>query len=146
MFIVKLVIITFILLETSNILAMYFMPDTKYANAMGIFRAWEKSKQDPEIHNLVQYLVNWVAGTKFIFILLLIMILFHGDDNLLILTAITMGLAISLFYWRLFPLIRQMDETGNIEPKNYSYKLGWMIGMFIVTFLGAVLLVKLNIF
>lgn len=146
MFVIKLMIVIFILLESTNILAMYFAPDTKYANAMGIFRAWEKSKQDPDIHNLVKYLVNWVAGTKLIFIVLLIMILLHGDDNILILTEITMALAISSFFWRLYPLIREMDQAGNIEPKNYSRTLGWMIGIFVVIFLGAVAITNLNIF
>lgn len=146
MFVIKLMIVIFILLESTNILAMYFAPDTKYANAMGIFRAWEKSKQDPDIHNLVKYLVNWVAGTKLIFIVLLIMILLHGDDNILILTGITMALAISSFFWRLYPLIREMDQAGNIEPKNYSRTLGWMIGIFVVIFLGAVAITNLNIF
>ena len=58
---VKMVILAFMLLELSNVLAMYFAPGSKYANAVGVFSAWEKTKQDPEIHNFVRYLVDWVA-------------------------------------------------------------------------------------
>jgi hypothetical protein len=39
------------------------------------FNAWEKSKADPEIHQFIRYLVDWVAGTKLIFIALLVVIL-----------------------------------------------------------------------
>lgn len=143
---IKAVIVIFILLETSNIFTMYFSPDSKKANAMGAFKAWEDSKQDPEIHNLLKYLVNWIAGTKLIFIVLLVMILLHGDDNILIFTGLTMALAISSFYWRLFPSIRKMDEAGNIEPNGYSKTLGMMIGVFIIVFLVATVISGLSIF
>ena len=64
MTLIKVVILLFILLELSNVLALYFAPGSKYANAVGVFTAWEKSKQYPEIHDFVKYLVYWVAGTK----------------------------------------------------------------------------------
>jgi hypothetical protein len=32
-----------------------------------------------------------------------------------------------------------MDREGQIEPRNYSKTLGWMIGAFILVFLGAVI-------
>lgn len=35
------------------------------------------------------------------------------------------------FFWRLFPLIRKMDKSGQIEPKDYSLALGAMIFIFI---------------
>ncbi len=69
--IAKIVIVVFILLELSNVLALYFAPGSKMANAVGVFSAWEKSKQDAEIHDFVKYLVYWVAGAKLIFLLLL---------------------------------------------------------------------------
>ena len=69
--IAKIVIIAFILLEASNVLALYFAPGSKRANAVGVFSAWEKSKQYPEIHDFVKYLVYWVAGAKLIFLFLL---------------------------------------------------------------------------
>ena len=70
MSVIKIVIIGFILLELLNILMLYFIPGSKKANAVGVFTAWEKSKQYPEIHDFVKYLVYWIAGSKLIFILL----------------------------------------------------------------------------
>ena len=137
---VKIVITIFIFLETGNIIILYFLPDSKLANGMGAFKAWEKSKEDPEIHDLTSYLVNWVAGTKLIFIGLLTVLLFTADQSGLLLTAGVMALAISSFYWRLFPLIRKMDREGQVEPGNYSKTLGWMILGFIALFLIAILL------
>ena len=135
---VAIAIIAFIALEAANVAALYFFPGSKYANAVGIFKAWEKSKQDPEIHDLVKYLVYWVAGTKLIFILLLIVILVTADEDTLILTGAALVLSIASFFWRLFPLIRKMDREDQIEPKNYSAVLGWMILVFILVFLAAV--------
>ena len=62
--ILHLAVAAFLLLEFFNVLALYFKPTMKQANAVGMFNAWEKSKSDPELHNLVKYLVYWVAGTK----------------------------------------------------------------------------------
>ena len=133
------VIIGFLILEVSNVIALYFFPDSKYANAIGVFRAWEKSKADPEIHDFVKYLVNWVAGTKLIFILLLIVILIEADDRTLVIAGYTLVISIASFFWRLFPLIRKMDRAEQIEPKNYSVALGWMIGGFILVIATAVI-------
>ena len=66
---IRFVIIGIIVLEATNVVALYFFPGSKYANSVGVFKAWEKSKQEPEIHDFVKYLVNWVAGTKLIFLL-----------------------------------------------------------------------------
>ncbi len=63
---ISIVTILFLILEMTNVLTLYFFPGSKYANAIGVFKAWEKSKADPEIHDFVKYLVNWVAGTKLI--------------------------------------------------------------------------------
>ena len=132
------VIIGFILLESTNVIALYFFPDSKLANSVGIFKAWQKSKADPEMDNFAKYLVNWVAGTKLIFIFLLIVILFTADEQTLILTTAALVVAIASFFWRLFPLIRKMDRNGQIDPKNYSAVLGWMIFAFVILFLAAI--------
>ena len=55
---ITIAIIAFLILEATNVLTLYFFPGSKYANGVGVFKAWEKSKQDPEIHNFVKYLVN----------------------------------------------------------------------------------------
>lgn len=137
--IITVVTVGFLVLETANILALYFFPDTKYANAIGVFKAWEKSKNNPEVHDLVKYLVNWVAGTKLIFVLLLIVILIWADDRTLIFAGVSLVISIATFFWRLFPLVRKMDRGGQIEPKNYSLTLGWMIGGFILLFSASIL-------
>ena len=138
---IKIFTIGFLTLEATNVIALYFFPETKYANSIGVFKAWEKSKKDPEIHNFVKYLVNWVAGTKLIFILLLIVIVFTVDDQAMIHTGVALAVSIASFFWRLFPLIRKMDSEDQIEPKNYSTALGWMISVFILMFLTAIIVV-----
>jgi hypothetical protein len=120
------------------VVALYFFPGTKYANSVGIFAAWEESKKYPEIHDLVKYLVYWVAGTKLIFILLLLVILYTAYDQSLILTAAALVLSIASFFWRLFPLIRRLDRDGQIDPQNYSAVLGGMILVFVLVFVAAI--------
>lgn len=139
-----IVTIGFLILESTNVIALYFFPGTKYANAIGVFKAWEKSKADPEIHDFVKYLVNWVAGTKLIFISLLIVILIIADDRTLVFAGIALVISIASFFWRLFPLIRKMDKAGQIEPEKYSAVLGWMIGAFILVFLVAIFISNLG--
>lgn len=131
---VTIVIVVFMVLEVANVLALYFAPSSKYANAPGIFTAWEKSKQYPEIHDFIRYLVFWVAGAKLIFLLLLAVIIVFGDVNLQQMTLPALAIATASFFWRLFPLIRHMDKSGHIEPKNYSIILGVMIFAFIAVF------------
>jgi hypothetical protein len=133
-----MVTIGFLIMEIGNVVTLYFFPGSKLANGVGVFTAWEKSKADPEIHNFVKYLVNWVAGAKLIFIMLLAVILFTADDQPLIITGAALVVSIASFYWRLFPLIRKMDREGQINPKNYSTVLGWMIAVFILAFLAAI--------
>jgi hypothetical protein len=130
----NIVIGAFIILELSNVLVMYFAPGSKYANAVGVFSAWEKSKQDPEIHDFIRYLVYWVAGVKLIFLFLLIVIIQFGSSDLQRMSLIALCLATLSFYWRLFPLIRKLDRKGQIKPKNYSIVIGVMIFVFIVFF------------
>jgi hypothetical protein len=135
---ISVVIIGFVLLEGSNVAALYFMPESKKANAMGVFKAWEQSKQDPAVHDLVRYLVNWVAGTKLMFLALLVVILLTADAEGLFYTGIAMVIAISSFFWRLFPLARKMDREGQLDPAGYSSLLGLMIAGMLLIFLVAI--------
>ncbi len=137
--ILTIAVIGFLVLETANVVTLYFFPGSKYANGVGVFKAWEKSKQDPEVHNFVRYLVYWVAGTKLIFIALLIVILFTADDRTLVFSAAALVLSIASFFWRLFPLIRKIDRDLQLDPRNYSAVLGAMISAFILVFLIAIL-------
>ena len=139
-----IVIIGFVIMESANVISLYFLPGSKFANGIGVFKAWEKSKQDPEVHDLVKYLVYWVAGTKVISILLLVVILLTAQGKSLIFAGAVMVVSIATFFWRLFPLIRKMDRSNQIEPKNYSATLGWMILSFILVFLAAVIVTVLS--
>jgi hypothetical protein len=130
----KTVILAFIVMEFSNVLALYFAPGSKYANAVGVFSAWEKSKEDPEIHDFVRYLVYWVAGAKLIFLFLLGVITLFGSSDLQRMSLVALSLATLSFYWRLFPLIRKLDQNSQIKPKNYSIVIGGMISVFILFF------------
>jgi hypothetical protein len=131
---IRIVMLAFLVLESTNVITLYFAPGSRYANGVGIFNAWEKSQQDPEVHDLVRYLVYWVAGTKLIFILLLGVIIVLADPQTLLWAAAAMAVAIASFFWRLFPLIRRMDRAGQITPRNYSILLGWMIFAMILVF------------
>jgi hypothetical protein len=131
----EIIIVVFIFLELSNVVMLYFAPGSKKANAIGVFDSWEKSKQYPEIHEFIKYLVNWIAGSKLIFIFLLVGILIIGETEIQRVSLIALVVATLSFYWRLFPLIRKMDKRGEISPKNYSVILGIMIFIFIIAFL-----------
>jgi len=136
--VLTIVIIGFLILEAINVTTLYFSPGSKLANGVGVFKAWEASKQYPEIHDFVRYLVNWVAGVKLIFIFLLIVILYFGDQKTLLFSAAALFASTLSFYWRLFPLIRKMDRNSQVEPRNYSTGLAFMILGFIIIFFVAV--------
>ncbi len=129
-----LIVITgvFLLLETANVLALYFHPGSDKFNALGVFRAWEASKDHPEIHDLVRYLAYWVAGVKLIVIVLVVAILAFGDDRMRVIAVGALILSILSFFWRLFPLARAMDARSQLNPPGYAKVLGGMIVGFLV--------------
>ncbi|MCP4544465.1 MAG: hypothetical protein GY832_45720 [Chloroflexi bacterium] len=139
MSILSIAIIIFMALETMNVLTLYFWPGSRLANGVGVFNAWEKSKADPELHQFVRYLVFWVAGTKLIFIALLLVILLTTDESTKLLTVVALIASILSFFWRLFPIIRTLDAAGHITPAGYSKALGLMIAGFIGLFVLALL-------
>jgi hypothetical protein len=105
------------------------------ANSVGIFNAYEKSKSDSEMHNFVNYLVNWVAGTKLIFLALLTVIILFGTAMMQYWALWALMLSISTFYWKLYPLVKKMDSESQLATKGYSRTLGVMISAFIIVFL-----------
>lgn len=138
--ILSIAIILFAVLETLNVIMLYFTPGTRRGNGVGVFNGYEKSKEDPEVHALVMYLINWVAGTKLIFIVLLVIILITGSSTTKVFSALGLILSISTFYWRLYPAIKSMDRRGEITPQGYSKTLGIMIAGFIGVFIIALVL------
>jgi hypothetical protein len=136
--VLTIAIIAFGTLELLNVLTLYLAPGSRRGNALGVFRAYERSKRDPEVHALVRYLIDWVAGTKLIFIVLLIGIVITGSPATKVFSAIALIFSILTFYSRLHPAIVQMDRAGQIEPRGYSTTLALMIASFVVVFAVAV--------
>ncbi|MFW9920932.1 MAG: hypothetical protein ACFFED_15130 [Candidatus Thorarchaeota archaeon] len=134
MSLVLIILGIFLLLEFSNVIALYLRPGSTKANAVGVFTAWEKSKQDPEIHNFVKYLVWWVAGTKLIFLSLLVVILVFADPITQSFAILALIISTATFFWKLFPLIRTIDRESQLVTKGYSRTLGIMIGILILAF------------
>jgi len=132
-------IIIFIVLETANVLILYFAPDSKKGNGVAVFNAWEKSKEDPNMHEFVRYLVFWVAGTKLIFISLLLVVLFTGTILTKTLSVCVLILSIASYFWKLHPIIKSLDSKNEITPSGYSKTLGKMITGFMMMFIIALM-------
>jgi len=132
--ILAIAISIFIVLESLNVLTLYFNPGSQLANGIGVFNAWERSKTDPEMHQFIRYLVFWVAGTKLIFIALLLVVLLTGGESTQRLTVVAMIVSIASFFWRLFPIVTSLDKAGHITPPGYSKTLGMMIAGFMGLF------------
>jgi len=140
MIILSISIVIFIVFEFANIMILYFKPNSKIGNGVAVFKAWEDSKQDENLHLFVQYMTNWVAGTKLIFIFLLLVILFIGSETIKMVSVIAMILSISTYFWRLHPLIVKLDMKGEINPKGYSKQLRTMITGFLGIFILALII------
>jgi len=133
--ILEIGILIFLIIESLNILMLYFSPGMKMGNALGVFKAWDKAQADDEIRSFVHYMAAWVAGAKLIFILVGAVVIIWGNIETQIATAAALVISISSFFWRLYPAISKMDSKGQIEPKGYSKTLLAMIVVFIAGFL-----------
>jgi hypothetical protein len=127
----------FLFMEIMNIGILYFRPGSKLGNGVGVFKAWEKSKKDKEVHELVKYLVYWVAGSKLIFIALLFVIIFTGTWLTQLAAVGVMAISIMTFFWKLFPIVRNLDKKNQLSPKGYSKTLMLMIISFVALFVLA---------
>jgi len=144
--ILDIAIIFFVVMEMANVCILYFAPDSRKGNGVAIFNHWENSKEDESAHRFAQYMTNWVAGTKLIFIFLLIVVLLTGDEWTKICSIVVMIVSIASYYWRLHPIIKKCDEKGEITPKGYSKALGFMIAFFLVMFTIALVVCLLSSF
>ena len=124
-------ILAFVVIETLNIGMLYFRPGSRIGNGIGVFNAYPKAEADPETGELVRYLVNWVAGTKLIFVALLVVILVTGSQTTKAYAVVALILSILSFFWRLFPSIVRLDRGNQITPRGYSRSLGIMIAGFV---------------
>lgn len=137
--ILDIAIIIFVIMETANICILYFAPDSRLGNGVAIFDYWAESKEDENAHLFASYMTNWVAGTKLIFIFLLLVILFTGSELTKIWGVVAMILSIASYFWKLHRIIRKLDGNGKITPKGYSKALDGMIAGFMVMFTGALI-------
>ncbi len=130
--ILDIVILVFIILETLNVLILYFNPNFKYGNGVSVFKRYKYFEKDEKSKLFVDYMAKWVANSKIIFITLLIVILIKADDTTKLYAAIFMALAISAYYLHMHPIIKKLDNMGEIEPKGYSNTLFSTITIFII--------------
>lgn len=133
----QIAILIFTVIETLNILTLYFNSHSKLGNGIGVFNAYTKD-QDEDTRMLLKYLVNWVAGTKLIFVMLGLVIVFFGTYETQLYAMIAYIISILSFYLKLFPSVRKMDQLGYLDPKGYSKMLNLMIifilSLFIIAF------------
>lgn len=132
--ILDIAIIVFVIMETANVCILYFAPDSRLGNGVAVFDEWGNSKKDEGTHLFAQYMTNWVAGTKLIFIVLLLVILFTGSETSKMFGVGVMILSIATYYWRLNPIIKKLDAKNKITPKGYSKTLELMITGFLLMF------------
>ncbi len=135
--ILDIAMLVFIFLETLNVIVLYFTPNSKRGNGVAMFDEWEKSKEDENSHLFARYMTYWVAGTKLIFILLVLVIVISGNEILKVHTVVALILSIATYFWKLHPIIKKLDKRGQITPKGYSKMLGITISSFIIMFSGA---------
>ena len=135
---IEIILLIFIILETANVFTLYFNHSTKLANGMGAFSILE-DKMEVNQKAMYEYLIYWVAGTKIIFISLIIIIIAMADEITQFYSLIALTLSISVFYWKLYPIMRKMDNDGKISPKGYSKILARLILLFIVVFITGVI-------
>jgi hypothetical protein len=136
----SIVLSLFIAVECLNVILLYKVPGSTKGNAVGVFKAYAKAKGDPELAALVDYLVNWVAGTKLIFIVLLIGVIITGGPATKVFSVIALIFSISTFFSRLFPIIRRMEAEGGLTVNGYSRTLAIMIAGFIAVFAVALVI------
>lgn len=135
--ILSISIIIFCIMELANVIILYFNPDSKLGNGVAVFDSWRELKKDEILDLFAHYMVYWVAGVKLIFIFLLLVILFVGNEITKIWAVVSMIFSIATYFWRLHPIINKLDSLGKITPHGYSKTLGKMISGFLIMFIVA---------
>lgn len=128
------VILIFVVLESSNVIILYFKPDFKYGNGVSVFKHFEESKKDENLHLFIKYLVNWVANVKLMFIMFLLVTVIFGSNQFKLYTLLVTTLSTFVYYISLAPIIKKLDNNNYINPKGYSKVLNLMILSFIIMF------------
>lgn len=128
----NLIIGLFLLMEVTNVFALYFRKNSKRFNSTGVFNQYAESAKDPHLRNFVDYLINWVAGTKIIFITIIVVVVLYADKTTKIFVTLALILSILTFYLGLYPLVKKMDKAGQLDPHGYSKMLFIMITIFVL--------------
>lgn len=132
--VLDIAILAFILMESANVIILYFFPDFKYGNGIAVFDSWRDSFSDENMNLFAKYMKNWVAGVKLIFILLLLVIMICGSEIVKVWGVVCMILSIATYYAGLHPIIKKLDKNGKITPGGYSKALFGMITGFMLMF------------
>lgn len=128
----NIVLIIFLLLEISNVIILIKAPEFKYGNSMINFKHWNQVKEDEDLYLFTKYLINWVACTKLIFIIIMISVLLFGDFRIKAISTVAMVFAMGFYYFYLHPLISQLDQKNKLTINGYSKTLSTTIAVMIV--------------
>ena len=127
----------FLVLEVLNVALLMFDPGSHRGNALGVFRAWETSKQDPEVHALVRYLAAWVAASKTIFIVVIAALLVLGDDRSRVIAVGALTVSVLAYFWKLRPQLRSMEDNGWLNRDGFTRRLSTgIVGIAVVLAIG----------
>lgn len=124
---IQITLLIFVIVETLNMLELYFLQDNCRFNGACVFSGWKKSKADPEVHALMRYLVNWLAGVKMIVVGLLLVLIFTVPEESLLLITITLFLTTASYFWRMHPMLRAADQAGQVIPRGHAKRLSVMV-------------------
>jgi len=128
------VILIFVVLELMNVIILYLRPDFPHGNSMSAFKGWQRSLENENTRLFASYMVRWVANCKLIFVVLLLVIVFFGSDTIKVFGIAASILSIGVYFITLHPIIKKLDNIGEINPKGYSKTLALMIAGFMLMF------------
>ncbi len=133
-------IVIFIVMELANVVILYFVPDSRLGNGVAVFNPWFSLKKNESTELFAKYMANWVAGSKLVFISLLIVIFITGDEATKLHSVLIMIFSISTYYIKLNPIIKKLDEKDELTPKGYSKVLPLLIGGILLLFTLSIIL------
>ncbi|MEJ2758803.1 MAG: hypothetical protein P8046_10020 [Anaerolineales bacterium] len=136
----QVTLLVFAGIEALSVLELYFMQDRCMFNGMALFSGWEISKEVPEVHGMVCYLINWVAGMKLIVVGLLVILVLMAPTQILLLVGASLFVTVASFFWRMFPLVSKFDANGFIQPAGRAKTMGLMVAGLEVLLIGAVII------
>jgi hypothetical protein len=138
--ILQVVISVFLVLESLNVIVLYRQPSMKQGNGIGVFKVVEEIEHQERIFSLIKYLTTWIANAKLIFVALGIVIVIFGDEVIQLYAAFAFVFSILLFYITLYPILKRLDDKGEIIPKGYSKTLAYTILSFVLTFIVGIII------